>query len=122
MARSVWGVVFASFGVSPPLNFDHLCGSWLDNWTGKSRKLILIGVAALLWSIWLSRNEIIFNKCASKSFVQVIFRATYWARSWAVLSKEEECVNLKKVCQRLEVTTMEVFNQFGWTVRRRIEA
>jgi mannosylglycoprotein endo-beta-mannosidase len=122
MARSVWGVVHVTFGISPPLSFDHLCGSWLDNWTGKSRKLILIGIAALLWSIWLSRNEVVFNKCASKSFVQVVFRGTYWARSWAVLSKEGEGVFLKKVCQRMEVTTMEIFNQFGWTVRKRIQA
>jgi hypothetical protein len=33
MARSVWGVAHITFGISPPSDFEHLCGSWLNNWT-----------------------------------------------------------------------------------------
>jgi hypothetical protein len=64
---------------------------------------------------------VVFNKCSPKSFVQIIFRGTFWARSWAALSKEEDGSILKRWCQKLEITTMEIFSHFGWTARRRIE-
>jgi hypothetical protein len=121
LARAIWGVVHVTFGVDHPSDFGHMCGTWLDNWDSKGSRLCLIGVAALLWSIWLSRNEVVFNKCSPKSFVQIIFRGTFWARSWAALSKEEDGSILKRWCQKLEITTMEIFSHFGWTARRRIE-
>jgi hypothetical protein len=40
----------------------------------------------------------------------------------SVFSKQEDSMILKKWCQRLEITTMEVFNQFGWNVKSRIQA
>jgi hypothetical protein len=122
VARSIWSIVHITFGIKQPLDFAHMCGSWLSSWTGKRRRLIIVGGAALLWSIWLSRNDLVFSKCFSKSFVQVLFRGTYWVRSWAMLSKQEDSMILKKWCQRLEITTMEVFNQFGWNVKSRIQA
>jgi hypothetical protein len=35
---------------------------------------------------------------------------------------EKKLTILKKICCRLEVTTMEIFNKFGWTSRSRIQA
>ncbi|TKW00657.1 hypothetical protein SEVIR_8G125932v4 [Setaria viridis] len=52
---------------------------------------------------------------------QVIFRGTYWTRTWAVLSKEEEKNEMKNNCSRLEGTALEFFsNKYGWNFRRRI--
>jgi hypothetical protein len=41
--------------------------------------------------------------------LQVIFRGTYWIRSWALLSKEKEKDELKGGCQRLEIVCMDFF-------------
>ncbi|CAN6165566.1 unnamed protein product [Urochloa humidicola] len=36
--------------------------------------------------------------------------------------KKDDMLELKKICQTMEVATMEIFNKFGWTSRRRIQA
>jgi hypothetical protein len=43
----------------------------------KDRKLLLVGVGDMFWSIWLSQNDIVFSKTSILSYMQVIFRATY---------------------------------------------
>jgi hypothetical protein len=80
-----------------------------------------VGLAALLWALWLNRNEAVFQNSLSNSFVQVIFRGTYWTRCWSLLSKEEEKVTLKEKCRRLEVTSMEIFRNFGWNSKLRLQ-
>jgi len=41
---------------------------------------MLVAAAALIWAIWLTRNEVIFEKARSKTFLQVLFRGTHWLR------------------------------------------
>lgn len=35
----------------------------------------------------LSRNDTVFDKESSKSYMQVLFRATYWLQCWAPTTK-----------------------------------
>lgn len=121
LARNVWSVVCITFGIQPPVSFAHMLGSWMRVFPAKSRNQCLVGVAALPWAIWLNRNEVVFQRANTKSFLQVIFRGTYWTRCWSLLSKEEEKVALKEKCRRLEVTSMEIFSNFGWNVRFRLQ-
>jgi hypothetical protein len=53
---------------------------WQSDKDANTKRKILVGVAAMFWSIWLYRNDIIFNKKSITSFMQVIFRGTYWFR------------------------------------------
>jgi hypothetical protein len=55
----------------------------------KQRALVLIGVAAFSWTLWLSRNDVVFQESKSKSYLRVMFRGTYWIRSLSILSREE---------------------------------
>jgi hypothetical protein len=52
-------------------------GNWILNIDGDMRKLILVGICAILWGIWLSRNDVVFDKNPVLSYVQVIYRATH---------------------------------------------
>jgi hypothetical protein len=122
LARMVWGVVHIAFGIPPPQNMTHLLGSWLNFWPLKHRKQMLIGVAALCWAIWLCRNDLVFNKKDSISLLQVVFRGAYWARSWVALSNEEGRKLIKEACRMMEVVVMEIFKNFGWMHRGRLEA
>jgi hypothetical protein len=36
--------------------------------------LLLTAAAALCWTIWLTRNQVVFDKCRPKTFLQVLFR------------------------------------------------
>jgi hypothetical protein len=56
------------------------------------------------WSIWISRNDLVFNNISSFTYLQVFFpRGTHWLRFWAQLQKDEaDGVLIKNVCRRLE--------------------
>jgi hypothetical protein len=46
---------------------------------GINRKLkykIIVGASDLCWAIWLSRNDIVFNKTVAPSYLQAIFRGS----------------------------------------------
>jgi hypothetical protein len=82
---------------------------------------VLVRMAAFCWALWISRNDLVFHKSQLKSILQVMFRGTYWIRSWAILSKEDGMVILKKGCRLLETMALEIFHKSGWNTRRRID-
>jgi hypothetical protein len=86
----------------------------------KLKNKILLGAAALCWAIWLNRNDMVFNKANSNTFVQVIFRATYWIRQWSMLHREEDRPLFKMGCGSWESLILAVFAKFGWRTRNRI--
>ena len=119
MAQFVWNAVFLAFGVKPPINVADLFGSWLRRFPQKLRKQFLMGVAALCWAIWLSRNDAVFNRKLPNSYLQVIFRGTHW-RLWSQLSKEEEKDYIKRNCQSIEGLMLELFARGGWNFKYRV--
>jgi hypothetical protein len=86
------------------------------------RSLICMGTSAILWSIWLCRNDVTFDKKRLYSYLQVIFRATYWIRFWNILQKECNRSPLKWARRTLETLAMEVFAKHGWSSFKRISA
>jgi hypothetical protein len=121
LASFIWNAVHITFGIQPPSSFPELFGAWVDGISRKLRHQFLLGVAALCWAIWLNRNDVVFNNTGSNTFMQVIFRATHWIRSWSQLHKSEDARDrLKKGCQILETMVMEVFANFGWRFANRI--
>jgi hypothetical protein len=76
--------------------------------------LILVGTAALCWAIWRCRNDVIFMKIKTNSIMQVIFRGSYWLRSWAQLQRDEQAKDtLTLSSKKLEVIALEISNR-GW--------
>jgi hypothetical protein len=69
----------------------------------------------------LSRNDVVFNGSNAYSFLQVIFRGTYWARLWSLLLKEEDGTLVKEYCKMLEMRVLEFYSNYGWNFRRRIQ-
>jgi len=64
----------------------------------------------------------VFEKLKPYSCLQVIFRATHWIRSWAILlSKEEEKEALKRGCQILQVNALDFYKNAGWNILKRIK-
>jgi hypothetical protein len=57
--------------------------------------MIFIGVAAIYWAIWSSRNDLVFDKSLIVTYLQVIFGMMHWLRLWTTLHKDKE--NLIKV-------------------------
>jgi hypothetical protein len=94
--------------------FSNLFGPWLRSFSNKQRNQVLIGVAAFCWAL------IVFQRSKFISILLVMFRGTFWIRSWSILSKEEESNILKEGCRWLEMMSLEFFNKSRWNVRKRI--
>jgi hypothetical protein len=92
-----------------PISINHIIGSWESNNALAYKKLLLTGISALFWSIWLCRKEVTFNHKPLSSIVHVIFRGTHWFRFWRRVQKEEKHQQILDVCRALEVVALEVF-------------
>ena len=94
---------------------------WLVQFDTKMRAKIIVGAAAIYWAIWLSRNDMVFDKCPMKTYMQVIYGGTFWCRFWAQLQRREEDVSgMKVACLSLETSVLKIFTRFGWSFRNRI--
>jgi hypothetical protein len=98
----------------------HLFNEWLGGVNRKLKRQILAGAIAMCWAIWISRNDIVFDKGIVPSYLQVLFRGTHWIRFWSLLHKEQDRPSFKEGCRLLEFIAMEVFAAHGWSFRNRI--
>ena len=106
-ARCLWRAVQVSFGINIPANKDELFSQWLRPNGPKTNTLLLVAAAALIWAIWLTRNEVIFEKARPKTFLQVLFRGTHWLHQWASLQRQDEHKDmLVQACRHLEVSAL----------------
>jgi hypothetical protein len=70
-SRLMWGTVCFTFGIKKPIDVGHLFGPWLRSFSKKQRNLLLVGMAAFCWALWISRNDLVFYKSQFKSILQV---------------------------------------------------
>ena len=82
----VWAPVYAAWGIPKPRNISNMFGSWLNRVPKDFKPVVLVGTAALYWSVWLYKNGVVFDNKQS-SFLQVIFSTTHWLRTWAILQR-----------------------------------
>jgi hypothetical protein len=78
-----------------------------------------VGAIAVIWSLWLCRNDKVFND-KSSSIMQVVYRCTATLRSWSPLQRVEWRDLFTEVCTRLEDTARDIFSQHGWRCDLRI--
>jgi hypothetical protein len=76
-AKLIWRKVFFAYNIPPPSNITNMVGNWLNGLNKKDKDHIRIGISAIYWSIWTSRNDIVFNKQKGTNFLQVILRASH---------------------------------------------
>jgi hypothetical protein len=89
-AKFIRRIVQVSFNLPPPTSVHNIFTGWLEGINRKLKSQIIVGASALCWAVWLTRNDIVFNKIIASSYLQAIFRGTYWTRFWSLLEKEEE--------------------------------
>ena len=95
------------FGLSPPLSIDDLFANWSKGGSKRHNSLLLTAATALCWTIWITRNEVVFDKCKQNFFLQVLFRGTYWLRQWAGLQRHDDTrQQLLLTGQRLETAAL----------------
>ena len=74
--RMVWASVYAAWGIPKPHNNPSMIGSWLNGIPKEYKPLVLLGAAALCWSVWLCRNVVVFDN-KKYLLLQVIYSTTH---------------------------------------------
>ena len=114
-------MIFFTFNITPPTNIANMFSNWLNGVEKKTKARIRVGVTALCWSIWTSRNNIIFNKSGA-NFLQVIRLAAHWLDQWSLLLPEDQRELMVSGCNRLLTVTQDCyFWVIGWRHNARIE-
>ena len=120
MQKEIWKIVYLATGLTPPKSISHMLENRLSNFDNNERRVVLVGAAALCWAIWRCRNDIIFNKIKYLSFIQAIFRGTYWLRLWAQLQRKDMIkVLFRRASLALEAVVLQIANH-GWKYNLRI--
>jgi hypothetical protein len=121
-AKIIWRMVYCTYNIIPPASITNMFGNCLNGVNKDDRARIRIGVSALCWSLWTSRNDIIFNKQTGTNFLQVIRRAAHWIQQWAYLLPEDQRETMATGCNRLLTVTHDFFFlAIGWRHTRRIQ-
>ena len=118
-ARSTWSIIQIASNLYLPTSVANIFDHWLDGISNRFKMLLRKGAYALLWSLWLCRNDLVFND-KNASPLHAIFRCTHSLRTWSMLQRAEVQPLFKAVCTRLEQVAMEVFTQHEWQHNLRI--
>ena len=98
-----------------PHSIDDLFVNWSKAGGNIHNLLLLTAASALCWTIWITRNEVVFDKCRPKTFLQVLFRGTHWLRQWARLQRHDDLRDqLTLAGQHLETSALHFFSSNGW--------
>jgi hypothetical protein len=60
-AHSIWSVIQAASGLYTPTSIVNIFGNWLHGIDYKYMILLRVGAMSLIWSLWLCRNDKVFN-------------------------------------------------------------
>ena len=102
-----------------PHSIDDLFVNWSKAGGNIHNLLLLTAASALCWTIWITRNEVVFDKCRPKTFLQVLFRGTHWLRQWARLQRHDDFRDqLTLAGQHLETSALHFFSSNGWLSSR----
>jgi hypothetical protein len=118
-ARSIWSIIQIGSSLYPPTSVANIYGNWLNGVDNRLKLLIRVGAIAVIWSLWLCRNDKVFND-KNSSLMQVIYRCTATLRSWLPLQRTEDRDLFTEVCTQLEDTAKEFIIRHGWQHSLRI--
>ena len=74
-ASSIWSIIQIGSNLFPPLSVANIFGNWLNGVDNRLKRLIRVGALAVIWSLWLCRNDKVFND-KNSSLMPIIYRTT----------------------------------------------
>jgi hypothetical protein len=107
--------------LKPVFDSNQLFSSWISAFGKKLKKLVVTGVAAVLWAIWKSRNKACFENKLPNDPTDVIFSVCHWLESWIPLQRlEEDQRKLLLGAKLIRQVASEIFNsKDGWRAATR---
>ncbi|KAG8060373.1 hypothetical protein GUJ93_ZPchr0002g26796 [Zizania palustris] len=89
VAKFIWRMVYTCFNIGPFADMKHVWDTWFGKLNKRVRNVVGVGLAAVFWSVWRSRNDACFqNKLINDPliFVKLI---CFWLSFWSKLQKSE---------------------------------
>jgi hypothetical protein len=108
-ARSIWSLIQVASSLYPPTSVANIFGNWLHDIDLRFRTLIRVGALVVIWSLWLCRNDKVFND-KNYSFLQVLYRCTGILPFMVTSATGGES---RPIYEGLEDTTRDTFFQHG---------
>ena len=79
MARLNWCILYSGFNFKKRhTSFQDLFGVWLRGFGAGKIDMIIVGSAAVLWTIWNSRNELCFERKKRQDPFVLVRRVKQW--------------------------------------------
>lgn len=105
-----------ALNVTPILSYQELFGHWLTGYDKNMKQLIVVGLAAIIWTIWKFRNKACFENNFSKDPTDLVFVAYSWVDSWTSLQKlEANRRRLQLAAMLIRQVASEIFgSRYGW--------
>ena len=102
------------------MSIAHIFGNWLSGIPKKLKSQLLVGVISLCWSMWLCRNEVIFDEKISTNPLKIIFFEWALADGLGNLQKPAQKETMLAGRDRLEVVAKQILSIHGWRFSHRI--
>jgi hypothetical protein len=77
------------FYLIPPKVIANIFGNWLNGVDPRFKVLIRVGAVVVIWSLWLCRNDKVFDN-KNSSLMQVIYRCTTLLCLWSSIQHLED--------------------------------
>jgi hypothetical protein len=108
----VWNVVGVALNLDAmPSSFSELYRQCYASFSGIDRKVVMIGVVALCWTLWRTRNNSFFDGMRPNDPTNVIFLICHFLNSWAKLQRSTLRKLLQLGASRLAAVAHEVFGR-----------
>ena len=88
-------------------------------YVGKEKSFVHGFMCASLVNLVI-QNDVVFHNTQKQTVLQILFRATFLIRTWAILQKEEDRGVIADACRAVEVTAMDIFALNGWQFSNRL--
>lgn len=99
-----------------PVNLDECFSSWIKTFPKHGRKLDLVGISAMFWTLWECRNDMCFNRRLICDPMTLMKMMCAWIFDWSVLQMKEPDIKLLTLGGRLvERVASEIYTPLqGW--------
>jgi hypothetical protein len=68
----MWKAVQVTFNIDMTISVVYLFNDWANDVGNRFKKLILVGVAALYYVMWIKRNNMMFDKSLTKIYMHIL--------------------------------------------------
>ena len=100
-AKTIWGTLGSVLGTATCPRSLWQCIVWLHKFVRWGKQFHMLILASVCWAIWITRNEITFDKKVVRSPLVIIYTMCSFLRYWAGLYGNDDSEKIKEGADQL---------------------